>query len=594
MVTNPIKCLNYNTLIEFNNSVAQLVAISDVRGHGVMFLRKEVFPTDVPYLMFLSYTDYINYFGEDDEYAPMVSKYFSTTIKTVGGAPGYLFVANWFRVPQAARVVGIQFLLPASSFTSGEFVATFDGEVKQIEVVFTSPKSYDSMAQNIQDGLRRVHYNFANAILTKADGSTSSVNLTGATTMDTILTSLQGGVGNPPYTYNTIDFCETASVPLYRVDVTGATTWDTLSTKVKNLLPPQVESTAFLYATVIWNPIKKRFEITSGSSGIGSEIELSEIVLEGEFLHKLGLLGNGVTFYKGANSESLVGAYQRVKNSCYLGYAYFNFFNDLVDQDYYDLTQWVQTYKQDTLLVHNFIDRNKAEAITEELNNRSYTAFSSVWDEFGDGLSIHLLGTCAAADLSQYSIDINRTYPVGFKSSTHLGSVGEAQAGETNEALVEELDRYKIQYCYNIGDGINNTILFGKGLMNGEYPAIDIHLFARYIKKMSEIRLGNNLIQSLKFGANDPDMILTATTLLTSVFMDGKNSKNIVARSLTQDEISLITQINPTQSKTHIANLSSQGFSIIYLRTENNIPMFQSLYLKNQGAVSMVVQNIIF
>lgn len=239
---------------------------------------------------------------------------------------------------------------------------------------------------------------------------------------------------------------------------------------------------AFTGATVVYNPISGGFIITSGAKGSEATIGAVTAGITGTDLSAmLGLAAAELS--QGVNAETYAEFCDRIYNANSGGYSITTI--EPVDVDSIQAAvAWLQgivgNQTLDTMvrLVFNITDKTEAKTLQSTLNELGYTGYVVCYDPEGEYVNALDCAICAAIDfnVANGSINFNFQPATGYTPITKLGDVVNYQQGLTNLSLAEELDNLCISYVYSVGFGEQEEILYGMGLMQGDFATEDVQV----------------------------------------------------------------------------------------------------------------------
>ena len=278
----------------------------------------------------------------------------------------------------------------------------------------------------------------------------------------------------------------------------------------------KISTPDFKEASVEYSDSLNCFFIESGIKGTNSEISI-----EGENLELLGL--KDAVFSKGVNAESFSSFVQRITLANSSGFSITSVL-PLSDEDIKSSIEYIQgnIYGQsiNTLvrLVFNFNDKLRAIKLQEELKQKNYTGYVFCYDPYNEFVNILSCAIAASIDFTSANSAVNFNFQKakGFTPITTLGDVSSFQQGKTNLSICSELDKAKINYVYSVGVGFSKEVLYGMGLVNGDFATEDIQVNESALQSALAVKIMNGFISQNKIPLRNSDGIIS--TLITPVF----------------------------------------------------------------------------
>ena len=271
-------------------------------------------------------------------------------------------------------------------------------------------------------------------------------------------------------------------------------------------------------------------------------------------------------------------------------------------QDVLDSVEWLQnvvngqTYNTQVRLVFNFTDKNEAETIQDQIKQLGYTGYVMCYDPNEEYINILDCSICASINYESLNGSINFNFQPadGYTSITNYGSVVDYQDGLINTLLAEELNGYNINYVYSLGIGTQETVYYGKGLVNGDFVKEDIQVNESWLESDIQTNVINafDTLNKIKLQGDDAkDLIMS---LISPSFEKGKDN-GVVARNGTLSQTSKLNIVQATGNEKAPECVETNGYylAISDIDVENARVNVVACYLCG-GAVDQirVINNI--
>lgn len=366
----------------------------------------------------------------------------------------------------------------------------------------------------------------------------------------------------------TIDGTEVA---LTDVDLSGATSFSEVAEKVQTAMAEVVAG-----ATVVYSSVTGGFIITGATAG--SEGSISAVVAgtEGTDLSAPMGLTNAV-LSQGANAETFAQFCDRIYQANTAGYS-ITTLEKLEESDIVPAVQWLssvvgdQTYNTVVRLIFNFEDLVNAKAVASTLSGMSYTGFVITYDPNGEMVNILDCAICASIDYEVFNGAINFNFQpaVGYTPVTTLGTVVDYQQGNTNSALIEELNANCISCVYSVGFGSQETVFYGFGLMAGAFGTEDVQVNESALEQHLQVAIINALSSLNKIKLQGSDAQAMVSALIVEPLELFKNNGSIARNGVlsNSDRIAIVQATGNPDAADAVAN-SGYYFQIQPLSAED-------------------------
>ncbi len=239
---------------------------------------------------------------------------------------------------------------------------------------------------------------------------------------------------------------------------------------------------AYTGAGVSYSPITKGFIVTSGQTGSeATAAPVAKGTTGTDISSMLGLLDAEIS--QGVNAETYAEFCDRIYNANSAGYS-ITTIEQLDVDDIQASVAWLQgsvgnqTLDTAVRLVFNITDKQTAKTVQSTLSELGYSGYVICYDEYGEYVNALDCAICASIDYNAAngSINFNFQPAVGYTPITQLGDVVNYQQGLTNLSVAEELDNLCISYVYSVGFGEQEEVLYGMGLMQGDFGTEDVQV----------------------------------------------------------------------------------------------------------------------
>ena len=269
------------------------------------------------------------------------------------------------------------------------------------------------------------------------------------------------------------------------------------------------------------------FFITSGTLGSDSSINI-----KGENLDLLGL--ENPTISKGADQESYASFVSRIF-SANSGAFSITTDEDLSNQETEDAIKYLQgslygqSINTQIRLVFNFKDKNRAISLQKSFIEKQYTGYVFCYDPYEEGVNILSCAICASIDFTAANSAINFNFQKakGFTPITNLGDVSSFEKGQTNISLTRELDEAKINYVYSVGVGSSAQVLYGLGLVAGDFGTEDVQVNESALQSALATKIMNGFISMPKLSLQGSEASGFVSSLIMPVFEEFKLNGSI-------------------------------------------------------------------
>ena len=180
-------------------------------------------------------------------------------------------------------------------------------------------------------------------------------------------------------------------------------------------------------------------------------------------------------------------------------------------------------------LVFNFADKTDMEAIQTSLLALGYTGYVITYDPNNEMVNILDCAIGATVDytLDNSAINFNFQPATGYTPITNVDSAVDYQAGQTNMALAEELDGYKISYVYSVGTGSQEEVLYGMGLMAGAFGVESIQLNESWLESDLQTNILNGFVSLNNVKLQGSDAVDFLSSMIAPSFVQGVKNGTI-------------------------------------------------------------------
>lgn len=290
---------------------------------------------------------------------------------------------------------------------------------------------------------------------------------------------------------------------------------------------------AYTAATVVYNTTTSGFIITSGASGKEATVGAVTSGATGTDISSMLGLANA-ELSQGVDAETYADFCDRIYNANSAGYS-ITTIEDLDEDSIVAAVKWLQgsvggqTTNSAVRLVFNIQDKATAKALQSTLATLGYTGYVVCYDQYGEYVNAL---DCAIAAATDYNVEngaknFNFQPATGYTPITTLGTVVDYQQGQTNLSLSEELDNLCISYVYSVGFGEQEEILYGLGLMQGDFGTEDVQVNESWLEKDVQTNVVNGFISLEKLGLQGDDAKEFMSTIVTPSFEQGKTNGTI-------------------------------------------------------------------
>lgn len=275
-------------------------------------------------------------------------------------------------------------------------------------------------------------------------------------------------------------------------------------------------------ATCVYSSVTKGFIITSGTTGKISVTGGVSAASTGTDASEILGLANG-ELSQGVDAETFAQFCDRIYQANTAGYS-ITTLETLTQLDITPAVEWLQgvnggqAYNTAVRLVFNIADKETAKTIQSDLTSAGYTGYVICYDKNGEFINILDCAICATIDytIENGAINFNFQPAAGYNPITTLGSVVDYQQGKTNSALVNELNEAKISYVYSLGFGSQEQVLYGFGLMAGDFGTEDVQVNESALEQNIQLAIINSLVNLNKIKLRGVDAKNLVISLLTT------------------------------------------------------------------------------
>ena len=346
------------------------------------------------------------------------------------------------------------------------------------------------------------------------------------------------------------------------IDLSTINTYSDIAVLIKAAINAN-DGDNFKNADCVFNTITNGLIITNGAeAGTNATIEAIETGATGtDIASLLGLLN--CTLSNGANAETWAEYCDRVYNANSTGFSYTTL-QSLTNDDIVESIEWLQTIQDDTTyntnvrIVFNYQDTKENFAVLKEKINNDYQGFVFTYDPNKEFINILSCAICASTNYEAINGTKNFNFQpaTGYTAITNYGTITDYQAGQTNLALVNELDNLKLNYVYSLGAGSQEKVYYGKGLINGAFTTEDIQCNEAWLEKDLQVAIinGFDVLEKVKLQGKDAKELMNKLILPT--FVKGQDNGTIaLGGTLTNtSKISIIQQTNDEAAVEAIEN----------------------------------------
>lgn len=284
-------------------------------------------------------------------------------------------------------------------------------------------------------------------------------------------------------------------------DLTGATSYSSVASIIQTALQTSVES-----ATVAYSSVTGGFIITSGTTGKMSYMGYATAPTAEGVTDLSSILGlsetSGAELSEGADKETFAEFCDRVMNANVGGYS-ITTLEELTNDEIIEASAWLQTtlnsqsYNTACRLVFDFTgtDTSTAKAVSATLQEMGYTGTVLIYDPYDENVNILDCAICATIDydVDNGAINFNFQPATGYTAVTSLGSVIDYQQGQTNSALMDDLNNNYLSCVYSVGFGSQEQTYYGFGLMTGAFGTESIQVDESALEQAIQVSVLNGL-----------------------------------------------------------------------------------------------------
>lgn len=331
----------------------------------------------------------------------------------------------------------------------------------------------------------------------------------------------------------------------------------------------------FTNASVLYSPIINGFIITGGTVGKDETILIKEASSGTNVIKQLGLELNEIS--QGANQETFAEFCNRIYNANTSGFA-ITTLEQVETEDIVNSVAWLnssvenQTIYTKNKLIFNFTDVVEAKTIASTLGELNYTGYVITYDPNKEYINILDAAIGATVDFENGgTINFNFQKVSGYTPITTLDTITDYQSNMTNLSFTKELDDLKISYVYSVGVGNQSVIMYGLGLMAGDFGSEDVQLNESWFESSLQNAVMNGLVSldKMKLQGQDAKQFISTVVLPSfnkavsnGVISNGgilsDNDKITLSQQLGQDAI---TAIENNGYYFKVENLTSEDIS---------------------------------
>lgn len=298
---------------------------------------------------------------------------------------------------------------------------------------------------------------------------------------------------------------------------------------------------AWANATVTYNTLTSGFIVQSGASGKGATISAVTAGTTGTDIS--GMLGLAdAVLSQGVNAETYAEFCDRVYHANSGGYS-ITTLEDLDISDIEPAVAWLQgsvgnqTINTMVRLVFNMTDKATAKTLQATLAELSYTGYVVCYDPNHQYVNVLDCAICAAIDYNAANGAINFNFQpaVGYTPITNVGDVLNYQQGITNMSIATELDELKISYVYSVGVGQQIQVLYGMGLIQGDFGTEDIQVNESALEVDLQTTVVNGFVGLNKLKLQGDDAREFMATMVTPCFERAQVNGSIAYNGILSD-----------------------------------------------------------
>lgn len=410
-------------------------------------------------------------------------------------------------------------LMPTSTsyleFSGASAVANFGAYFGKSTAEYTQLQKYFGFLSKGGNAPEKVvvarWYNANTAAFVKGAKVTASVATIAAVTNGSLTVSLDG-----------------TTEEVAGIDFTGATSYSDVATILQTAM-----QTDFSGSTVAYNSITGGFIVTSSLTGALSTTDGITAGASGtDVSGMLGLASGELS--QGVDAETFAEFCDRIYHANTAGYS-ITTLASLTDSEITAAVAWLQTatggqtYNTAVRLVFNMADLTTAKALSSSLEALGYTGYVLCYDPHGEYLNILDCAICATIDyeVANGAINFNFQPAVGYTPVTTLGSVVDYQNGQTNTALMAELEDAYLSTVYSVGFGSQEATYYGFGLMAGAFGTEDIQVNESALEQAIQVSIVNGMTSLNKIPLRGKDASILVGSLLTAPLEQFKTNGSI-------------------------------------------------------------------
>lgn len=334
------------------------------------------------------------------------------------------------------------------------------------------------------------------------------------------------------------------------VNLSSITSYSDAATAIQTAIRDNsIGGTAYSGATVTYSSITGGFIITSGTSGTVSTVSAITAGTTGtDYSEPLGL--SNADLSQGANAETFTQFCDRIYHANTAGFS-ITTLEKLEEEDILTAVEWLQTvqngqtYNTRVRLVFNMNDLTEAQSLQTKLTGK--TGYVVCYDPKEEYVNILDCSIAASVDFNATNGTINFNFQPadGYTPVTDLGTVTDYQSGQTNMALWEELSNHCISCVYSVGFGSQETVYYGKGLMQGSFGTEDVQCNEAWLEQDIQVAVINAFDSLNKVKLQGQDAVDLISSLISPSF--GKGKKNgAIAQNGTLSETDRLNIVQAT------------------------------------------------
>lgn len=346
------------------------------------------------------------------------------------------------------------------------------------------------------------------------------------------------------------------------LDFSGANSYSDIATLIQVGINAKTGD-AFVNATVTYSSITGGFIITGGETGKNKTVSVGAGTTGTDISTLIGF--DGAEISAGVNAETFAELCDRIYNMNTAGFAITTLEN-IDEDDKQNAVAWLnstigeQTIYTKLKLVFNYTDKAIAEVFAETMNTLGYTGFVITYDPNNEYVNILDCAIGAPIDFTDSNTAVNFNFQpaVGYTPVTNLDTAVDYQAGQTNLALAQELDSYKISYVYSVGVGSQAQVCYGMGLMAGSFGTETVQINESWLESDLQTAIVNGFISldNIKLQGQDAKDFVSA--LINPSFEQGKINGTIANGGKLLDNDKLV--ITQTLGKNAIGAIETNGY----------------------------------